>query len=264
MRRSAASHEVARRGDVARLGRDAGERVEGEDLDGGVVVARGRRRGSRRAARSAPATPSRGVERRQQALAERGLLAAAGGAVPRGRRLERRPRRRDPAERAQDAAEVDPGERRQPHVAGGLGLLDRELQRGGAGRRSRRPGTARVRGSRPGRPRSAGSRAVATSPRRGRCGGRRRRTGARGGPARRASRRGGRAATGRRPISQPVLDLVASLDGAHAVAGRDRGPGGEERSSRPGPTAGPARRRARGCDRSAPAPAPNSPWCDTT
>ena len=41
MRRSAASHELPRRGDVARLGRDAGERVEGEDLDRGVVVAPG-------------------------------------------------------------------------------------------------------------------------------------------------------------------------------------------------------------------------------
>ena len=41
MRRSAVCAELARRGDVAGLGRDAGERVEGEDLDVGVVVAPG-------------------------------------------------------------------------------------------------------------------------------------------------------------------------------------------------------------------------------
>ena len=148
---------------------------------------------------------------------------------------------------------MHPGERRQAHVAGGLGLVDRELQGGGAGRRSRRPGTARVRGSRPGTPRSAGSRAVATSPPRDRCGRRRRRTGAGCGPARRASRRGERAATGRRP-SQPVLDLIGGLDAALVVAGGDRGARRRRASSRPGPTAGPARRRARGCDRSAPSP----------
>ena len=51
------------------------------------------------------------------------------------------------AERAQDAPEMDPGERGQAHVAGRLGLLDRQLQRGGARRRSRRPGTAPGRGS---------------------------------------------------------------------------------------------------------------------
>ena len=62
------------------------------------------------------------VERRQQALAERRLLAAAGLAVPRRRRLERRARRRVAAERAQHAPEMDARERRHAHVAGRLGL----------------------------------------------------------------------------------------------------------------------------------------------
>ena len=57
-------------------------------------------------------------------------------------------------------------------------------------------------------------------------------------------------------VAQPVLDLVARLGGARAVAGRDRGPGGEEpvRGLVPRPVQ-PVVERA-GCDRSAPAPAP--------
>src|SRR5204863_1124316 len=69
------------------------------------------------------------VKRRQQALAERGLLAAPGSAVPGRRRLQRRPRLRDPAERPRNAAEMHARERRQAHVAGRLGLLDRERER---------------------------------------------------------------------------------------------------------------------------------------
>ena len=71
----------------------------------------------------------RGVHGGQQALTERGLLAAAGVAVPGGRGFECRPRCRDLAERTQDPTQVHPGQRRQPHIAGGLGLVDRELAR---------------------------------------------------------------------------------------------------------------------------------------
>ena len=66
----------------------AAERIEREHLDGRVAVAPGvvEQRGE---ALARARHPVGGVERRQQAVAERGLLAAAGVAVPRGRRLER-------------------------------------------------------------------------------------------------------------------------------------------------------------------------------
>ena len=191
----------------------------------------------------------RGVERGEQAVAERGLLATAGGAVPRGRRLERGPRRGVLPERAQDAAEVDAGERGQPHVAGGLGLVDRELRAWPRRPRSRRPGTARVRGWRAGRPRSAGSRAAVTSRPRGRGAGRRRRSGARRGRARRASRRGGRGATGRRPAASQCSTWSRASTRARVGRRRRSRRGRRRASSRPGPTAGRARRRARRCGR---------------
>ena len=53
-----------------------------------------------------------------------------GSAVPLGCRFECRPRSFDLSECSEHAPEVDPGERRQAHVTGGLGLLDRELQSG--------------------------------------------------------------------------------------------------------------------------------------
>ena len=72
----------------------------------------------------------RGVHGRQQALTERGLLATAGVAVPGGRGFECRPRCRDLSEPTQNPTQVYPGERGQAHIAGGLGLVDRELQGG--------------------------------------------------------------------------------------------------------------------------------------
>ena len=249
--------QVARRGDVAGVGGDAGERVEGEDLDRGVVVAPGVVED-----RDEPLLGAGdavvGVHRGEQALAERGLLAAAGAAVPGGRRLERRARRVAPAERAQDAPEVDAGERRQAYVAGGLGLLDRELQRGGAGRvvarLALRASEARD---------LVGLRLQEAEPPRRLRGAadvqrRRRRSDARCGPARRASRRGERAATGRRPSAASARPGRAPRRRARGRRPRSR-LGRRRASSRPGPTAGPARRRARRCDRSAPSPAPNSP-----
>ena len=149
---------------------------------------------------------------------------------------------------------MHPGERGQAHVTGRLGLLDRELQRGGAGRRSRRPGTAPGRGSRAGRPPSAGSRAVrdvsaarpmwrtASS----------KRCSIRASSPSIASRRTW--SHGSSTARSQCCDLIASRD-ARARGRRPRSrPARRRASSRPGPTAGPARRRARCCDRSAPAP----------
>ena len=188
-----------------------------------------RRASSRIAARrsSAPASPIRGVHGGQQAFAERGLFAAAGGAVPRGRRFERRPRSCVLPERAQDTPEVHPGERGQAHVTGGFGLLDRELQGGGAGVVV--AGLA-LRSPEAGELVRLGLLEPETSRRlRGatRCGRRRRRSGAGCARARRGRLRGGRGATGRRPL-QPVLDLIDGVDAARLVAGGDRGSGGEE------------------------------------
>ena len=141
----------------------------------------------------------RGVHGGQQALAERGLLSTAGFAVPRGRGFECRPRWRDLSERTQNPTQMDPGERRQPHVAGGLGLVDRELQGGrasvvvaGLALRSAktrdlvRLGLLEAELSRSFRGATEVERRL-------------RRTGAGAGPARRASLRRERAATGPRP-----------------------------------------------------------------
>ena len=111
---------------------DAGERVEREDLDGASSSARA---SSRIASRR---SPHAGAESAASIAASRHSPSAAcspppAAAVPRGRRFERRSRLVVLSERAQDPAEVDAGERRQAHVAGGFGLVDRELQRGGAG-----------------------------------------------------------------------------------------------------------------------------------
>ena len=247
--------EVPRRGGVARLGGDAGERVEGEDLDRGVVVAAGgvedRDEPLLRAGDAVV-----GVERREQAVAERGLLAAAGVAVPRRRRLERRPRRarsaRARAGRARGAPGRAPpgGRRRSPRPSRSRAPAWPRRSR------SRRPGTARARGWRAGRPRSAGSRAGPTSPPPGRCGATAssKRCSTRASSPSIASRR--TCSHGSSTRAQPVLDLVARLGGARAVAGRDRGPGGEERVRGlvPRPVQ-PVVERA-GCDRSAPARAP--------
>ena len=146
MRRSAASHRSRAVGDVARLRGDAGERVEGEDLDVGVVVA------------------PRVVEDRDEALLGAGDPSAASIAASRhspSAACSPPPAARCHAvaassaarasaslpERTQDAPEMDPGERRQAHVAGRLGLVDRELRASRRRPRSRRPGTAPVRGS---------------------------------------------------------------------------------------------------------------------
>ena len=128
MRRSADCTEVSRGGDVARFGCDAGECVEGEDFDVGVVVEPGVVE-DRDETFLGAGIPIRCVHRGEQAFAERGLFATSGGAVPRGRRFEHRPRFGELSECPQDAPEVDPGERRQAYVTGGLGLVDRAVRR---------------------------------------------------------------------------------------------------------------------------------------
>ena len=228
IRRSAASHRSRA---VATSPASAAMRASASSAKTSTGASSSARAASRIAASrgSAPGTPSSRVERRQQAVAERGLLAAAGVAVPRRRGLERRPRLGGPPERAQDAPEMDAGERGQADVAGRLGLLDRELERGRArrvvaGLALRAPEARDLVGLG-----LLEAEPAPTSPPPGRCGGRRRRSGARRGPARRASRRGGRASHGSSTAPSQCCDLVARLGGARAVAGRDRGPGGEER-----------------------------------
>ena len=258
IRRSAASQSSRAVARSPASARDAGQRVEGEDLDVGVASCGARRRGSRRGVgrrrRRRPRRPSRraGTRRGRPALRRRRSRCHALAASSASRAAPCSP------ERAQDAPEVHPAERGQAHVAGGLGLLDRELERGGAGLvvagLALRPPEAR----RAGTPRSGGSRDGATSPRHDRCARRRRRTGAGCGPARRASRRGERGATGRRRVAASAGPDRAPRRCDPRRRRRSR-PARRRASSRPGPTAGRARRRARGCGRSAPARRCKSP-----
>ena len=188
-----------------------------------------RRASSRIATRrsSAPETRSAASMRGQQALAERGLFSAAGGAVPRGRRFECRPRSRDLSERTQDAPEMDPGERRQAYITGGFGLVDRELQGGRTGvvvtglalRSSETGELVRLRLQ------------EAETSRRLRGA-----TDVEDGVVEPVLDAGQlaehRVAANVQPRvvdrSQPVLDVIASLDAALLVTGGDRGSGGEQ------------------------------------
>ena len=123
---------------------------------------------------------------------------------------------------------MHPGERRQPHIAGGLGLVDRQLQGGRTACRSHRPGIALVRDWTAGTPPSAESRAVARSPRRDR------------GAATASSNRCWRRASspsiasprtcshGSSTVRSQCCTWSTRLDAALLVAGRDRGPGGEQ------------------------------------
>ena len=73
------------------------------------------------------------VHRGEEALAEQCLLPAAGSAVPRARGHERVVRRVVVTERPLHSSEVHARERSHPHVADGLGLLDREAEARRAG-----------------------------------------------------------------------------------------------------------------------------------
>jgi hypothetical protein len=95
---------ICRRAEVASLARvaicvsDPSQRIEGEDLHRGVVLSSGMFE-DRDEAVFGTRQVIGGVHGRQQALAERGLLSAAGLAVPGGRRFECGPRRCDLSER---------------------------------------------------------------------------------------------------------------------------------------------------------------------
>jgi hypothetical protein len=90
--------KVTRRAGVADVVCDASQRVEGEDLDRGVVLATGIVE-DRHEAFVRARHLIRGVHGRQQALAERRLFSAAGVAMPSGRGLEGCPRGSDLSER---------------------------------------------------------------------------------------------------------------------------------------------------------------------
>ena len=122
--------EVLCGGEVARFGCDAGQRVEGEDFDVGVVVAPGVVEDGDETFLGA-GFPMRSVHRREEASAEGGLFATSGGAMPRHRCFESSSRFRELSECPQDAPEVNPGERRQAYVTGGLGLVGGPSQGGG-------------------------------------------------------------------------------------------------------------------------------------
>ena len=105
----------------------AAERVEREDLDRRVAVARAASRSAceprRRVAASSAASRSRRARACSPPPAPRWNAAACSSA---------RARLGGPAERAQHAPEVDAAERGQPDVAGRLGLGDAERERRGA------------------------------------------------------------------------------------------------------------------------------------
>ena len=201
MRRSASCAEVVARSRRRRRRRRCGRVRRGRRLRRGRRRCAAPRRGSRR-----------DVPRRRDARSSASIAAsrhspsAACSPPPAARcharrRLERGPRSCALSERAEDAPEMHAGERRQAHVAGRFGLVDRELQRGSAGvvvaglalRSSETRDLVRLglQEAEPAR-RLRGATEVER---------RRRRTGAGGGPARRASPRGERGATGRRPIA---------------------------------------------------------------
>jgi hypothetical protein len=116
-------------GEVARFSGKAGQCVEGEDLDRGVVVVPGIIE-DRHETRLGAGPMVRDGHGGQQAFAERRLFSTSGDPVPRGGGFEGRPGPCDLPQGAQDASEMHPGERRQADVAGGLGLVDRQFQGG--------------------------------------------------------------------------------------------------------------------------------------
>ena len=177
---------------------------------------------------SAPGTPSRRRARRAGSRRARpALRRRRRGATPPPPRAPPAPRRRA---RARAGRGRDGRGRARPAARRRWPRPSRSRAPASPRRpRSRRPGTARGRGSRAGRPRSAGSRAVPTSPPPGRC----------ADGVVEAVLDAGQLAEHRVAADvQPrvVDDARASAAtwsrasrGARAVAGRDRGAGGEER-----------------------------------
>ena len=220
------------------LGRDPGERVEGEDLDRGVVVApRGGEDRGEPLLRARHVDPRRRAPRAGTRRAPPARRRRRRGATPPPPRAPRAPPPSRPSAR-RTRPRWTRAERRQAHVAGRLGLLDRELQRRRAGRvvaglALRPPEAGELVGL--GLAEAEPSRRLrrATDVAR-----RRRRSGARCGPARRASRRGARAATGRRPPAASARPRRAPRRRATGRRRRSR-PARRRARSRPGPRAGP-------------------------
>ncbi len=132
MRRSAASQSCRA---VAMSPAPAARRaecVEGEDFDVGVVVEPGVVE-DRHQSPLCAGDPVGSVHCRQQAFTERSLFSTARSAMPRSGRVEHRSCSSEVAECTKNATEMDPGERGQAYVTGGLGLVDRQFQGGGAG-----------------------------------------------------------------------------------------------------------------------------------
>ena len=131
-RRSAARAEVSCRGDVPGIGGDAGQGVEREHFDMGIVVVSGVVEDGGETFLGVGASID-GVQCGEQALAESGLLAAAGGAVPCRGGFEHGSGSGELSERTKHTSEMDPGEGCQADVTGGFGLIDCQLQGGRSG-----------------------------------------------------------------------------------------------------------------------------------
>ena len=252
MRRSAVCAELACSGDVAGVRRDAGQGVEGEDLDVG--------RSSRRASSRIVVRSLLGVGVRVVDVAWR--PAGIRRARPARRRLRRGATRRPPRV---PSALARPVRARAARARGARGRARRGARRRWLRpsrprargwrrrRRSRRLGTALARGWRAGTPRSVGTR------------GRRDVSAARAHvvdgvveavlDASELAADGFVADVEPRVVDvlQPVLDASDGVDAARARRRRRSRLGRRRASWRPGPRAGRARRRARRCDRSAPA-----------
>ncbi len=223
----------------------ARQRVEREDLDVGIGAASGVVED-----RVEPIGRARdavdGVQRGEQALAERVLLAAADrcGAMRSPPRARRAPRRCDRARGAtRPRCTRASAARRTSPVASAFSIAS--SQRAARRSRRRRPGTAPVRGSTPGTPRSAGTRAGVTARRRAR--------GAATASSNRCSSRASSPSIASPRACSHGSSTAASQRSTWSRASRRRARGRRRRSRhvrrtaswRPGPTAGRALRRAR-------------------
>ena len=264
MRRSAVRRGSRAVRDVAGVGGDAGQCVEGEDLDVGSVVAPG-----------VVEDASRGVPRRR---APRRWRPARRGGIRRARPVRRRRQRGATSlpPRAPSAL-VRPVRARAGHARGARGRARRGARRrwprpcrprarGWRRRRgSHRPGTVLARGWRADTPRSAGTRDAREVSRRSDSGGRRRRrSGARCGRSSPRRPRRGRGATGRRRIRSQCSTRSTASTLRASVAGGDRCSRCEEPVGGLVPRPVEPCRRAQSLRSVSSSAWRNSPSCDTT
>ena len=135
--------KVACRGEVVRVGGAASQRVDGEDFNVGGVVVPGVVE-NREQALLAAGDPILRDQGGKQAIAERRPISAPSCPVPRRRRFERRAGSGVLSKGTHPAPEMDPGERGQPHIAGGRPGRSR-VPGWRTPRRSRQPGIAPAR-----------------------------------------------------------------------------------------------------------------------